>query len=162
MGLDPVGQEIIRDSNMVLIVDECQNSYEYESFWNDLIKRQASGAAAGPYIALFSSFGSPGEIPVRYSGGSAPVQLSDAQRVSLRPTVHVEFGLFFDESEFLEVVHHATTKEQYGQPFVPAAETKKMIWDLTSGHPGATRALLDLLIHAEVCQFPRLLYRNTL
>lgn len=32
MSLDPVGPEIIRDSNMFLIMDECRNSYEYESF----------------------------------------------------------------------------------------------------------------------------------
>ena len=163
MGLDPVGQELIRDSNMVLIVDEYQNSYGYEPFWNDLVERQASDAASGPYIALFASFGSPGGTPVRNLGSFAPVQLSNAQRASLRPTMHAKFGLIFDESQFLEVVHHATTKEQYGQPFLPAAETKKMIWDLTSGHPGATRTLLDLLIHAEVCQlFLASFHRNSL
>ncbi|KAA8895072.1 hypothetical protein FN846DRAFT_971410 [Sphaerosporella brunnea] len=34
--------EILNDSDMVFIIDEAQNSYAFESLWNDFIKLQAS------------------------------------------------------------------------------------------------------------------------
>jgi hypothetical protein len=124
---------------MVFIIDEAQNR-----------KLQASDRHGGPYIALFSSFGSPGEIAVQHAGYSAPVQLLATQRITLKPTPDVNFGQYFTKAEYLEVVQCVTTVGSHGQAFLISPETVEFIWELTMGHPGATRAVLDILLHDEV------------
>jgi hypothetical protein len=68
----------------LLIIDEAQRSYEYDSLWSDFLRIQADSRQGGILVILFSSFGSPSETPLQISG-SAPIHFSPEQRVSIRP-----------------------------------------------------------------------------
>jgi len=70
-------------------------------------KPLASGdLSSGPFVILFSSYGSPSESPVPSAGGSTPVELTAAQRVSIRPLPYnnSKVSLYFTRDEFNEVV----------------------------------------------------------
>jgi hypothetical protein len=142
--------------NTLLIIDEAQMSYEYLDLWNDFLKPLASDAKRGPFVILFSSYGSPTQIPVRAALGSAPIHLSAKQRVSIRPLSenNPKISLYFTRSEFDDVVTRVceyNAKDE--QPFLPSSELLEYVWEFTNGHPGATRAVLDALIHSQVSFF---------
>jgi hypothetical protein len=139
--------------NTLLIIDEAQLSYEYLNLWNDFLKPLASDAKGGPFVILFSSYGSPSEIPVRVVPGSAPIHLTAQQRVSIRPLSknNTNVSLYFTRSEFDDVVARVCKyNDKDGQPFLPSSELVDYVWEFTNGHPGGTRAVLDALIHSEV------------
>lgn len=130
-------------SNLLLICDEAQNSYPFDTFWNDLVKVQSQGVSTGPYIAMFSSWGSPSPTAVAYDG-SAPAYLSPDQRVSIST-------LYFTREEFEDVVSRVcVVAEREGPSFRPHPELIDYLFKITSGHPGCTRAVLDVLIHSDV------------
>jgi len=139
--------------NTLLIIDEAQMSYECRPLWNDFLKPLASGSTGGPLVILFSSYGSPSEVPVRVIPGSAPIHLSVQQRVSVRPLPENNpiVSLYFTRLEFDDVVARVCKySSKDGQPFLPSSELLEYVWEFTNGHPGGTRAVLDALIHSEV------------
>lgn len=143
----------LRMQNALLVIDEAQMSYEYLNLWNDFFKPLSSGAAGGPIVILFSSYGSPSETPVRVIPGSAPIQLSPQQRVSVRPLFenNQDVSMYFTRSEFNDVVARVCKfHNKDGQPFLPSSELLDYLWEFTNGHPGGTRAVLDALIHSDV------------
>jgi hypothetical protein len=142
--------------NTLLIIDEAQRSYEYDSLWADFLRSQAGrGRKGGILVILLSSFGSPSEAPVQVKG-SAPMSFAPEQRVSVRPLPNrnnPEVSLYFTLAEFKDVVtrtcnYYNTTDP--GKPFLPSLEVLDYIWALTNGHPAGTRAVLDALVYSEV------------
>lgn len=134
---------ILEYSNLLLICDEAQNSYPFTTFWNDLVKVQSQGTSTGPYIAMFSSWGSPSPTAVAYDG-SAPAYLSPDQRVSIST-------LYFTREEFEDVVTRVCdVAEREGPSFRLHSLLVDYLFGVTSGHPGCTRAVLDVLIHSDV------------
>ncbi|KAI9652428.1 MAG: hypothetical protein M1829_001650 [Trizodia sp. TS-e1964] len=130
-----------RDYECVLLIDEAQLSYNCDTLWNDFIKFQASGRITGPYIILFSSYGSPSPTPAVGPPGSAPVQLRASQRVSVRPLAenNQSVFLYFTRAEYDDVLQ---------RPFLLAKDLRDYIWELSAGHPGAVRAIIKSLLEA--------------
>ncbi|PGH00845.1 hypothetical protein AJ79_08097 [Helicocarpus griseus UAMH5409] len=132
----------------LIIIDEAQSSYPYLSFWNDLIKSITYGCF--PYVALFTSYGSPGSEPINYRTPT-PIYSLPEQRVSLWPTTaNPELGLFFSREEFNDITarvleHHS----QHGQHFLLSEDLKEFVYRMTSGHASAVRCLLDGLALSE-------------
>jgi hypothetical protein len=148
--------EYIRDySNMLIIIDEAQMSYPFLNFWNDLIKPQAQNPVAGPFIILFSSFGSPGgdanlgdDITV-----SAPPVLTWRQRISIRPLEgsNHNIQLYFTEDEMGQMFDPQKINPTYSpsdRPFLVSEEVRKYIYrHVTGGHPGCTYIFNCVLFH---------------
>lgn len=130
------------DKPLLLIIDEAQGSYPYVSLWNDLIKYLEPQHRV--YVALFTSYGSPASNPVP-NLTPTPVRFRHSQRVSLRRTPsNPEIGLFFSRQEFDEVVDGVSRYYgQHGQLFLLAQDLQDYVWEMTSGHASAVRALLD-------------------
>lgn len=74
--------------NTLLIVDEVQSSYTYNTFWNDLIKNMPNSLDNNLFILLLSSYGSPSAVAVPPQLGTSPVVLSPQCRISIRPLLH--------------------------------------------------------------------------
>jgi hypothetical protein len=144
--------DILDYSNVLLIIDEAQNSYRFTSFWNDVIKYQAQGNEAGPYIVMFSSFGSPSSQKTHHDYEySAPLYLKAEQRVSMRPLTNSNavVSLYLSRAEFSDVVERFKTHTM-GLPFSLTDEVEDFLFDVTAGHPGCSAALLYVLEHSEV------------
>jgi hypothetical protein len=144
--------DLIDYGNVLLIVDEGQNSYGFASFWNELIKYQAQGVKEGPYIALFSSFGSPSAGTSQDEDDyTTPPHLKAEQRVSMRPLPdnNPAVSLYLTRSEFSEVVLRAKTNDE-GLHFSVSKEVEDFLFDVSAGHPGCTSALLAVLEYSEV------------
>jgi len=141
----------LRRQNTLIIIDEAQRSYKFYSFWDRFIKSLASHGG-GPLVILFSSFGSAAgrsiEIPVEM--GSAPVQFRPDQRISIRSLSYTDrkVSLYFNYEEFNDTVARLCKGNRNG--FIPSKELKQHIWELTNGHPGAVRAVMEMLIHSDV------------
>jgi len=140
--------------NTLIIIDEAQVSYAYEDLWNGFIKPLAtSGDKFGPYVVLFTSYGSPmGRVVV-----PTPYQLTCHQRMSIRPNPPntINIGIFFSEEEFEDAVERFIRDSgQNGQYFRPSLDLKNYIWKLTSGHPAAVRAILMALSTSQVFSLP--------
>jgi len=138
--------------NALLIIDEAQMSYDYGTFWNDFIKPLASGSLSGPIVLLLSSYGSASQTPVLGAKGSAPVELTAQQRISVRSLFdnNPDVSLYFSRQEFDDVVRRVCNHQSAdGQLFLPTSELVDYIWEFSNGHPGGVRALLDFLIKLE-------------
>jgi hypothetical protein len=150
--------------NMLLIMDEAQTAYEYGNLWTQFIKRVSSDGDETRRVVLFSSYGSPAEVPLIHSSrGSPPIQLSTDQRVSIRPLSdnNKKVSLYFTRPEFDDVVTRVCKgSSKDGQPFHPSQELLDYIWEFSNGHPAGTRVVLDALINSEVsvCSFYYHLY----
>jgi hypothetical protein len=141
-------------TNMLLIIDEAQASYQYGNLWTQFIKRIASDGDEGRRVILFSSYGSPTAIPLKHSpDGSPPIELSTNQRVSIRPLSdnNQKVSLYFTRPEFNDIVTRVCKYSgKNGQPFRPSSELLDYIWEFSNGHPAGTRVVLDALINSEV------------
>lgn len=137
----------------LIIIDEAQLTYTCRSFWIDFINPLASDRAVnGPIVVLFSSYGSPFELSFEET---APIQLHAGQRVSIRPryNTNLQVSLYFTRLEFDDVVARVCKAEsELGHLFDISAELSQYVWEITSGHPGATRVILDFLAHVDVCE----------
>jgi len=94
--------------------------------------------SSGPFLILFSSFGSP-TTTVPKIKGSAPVDLSPRQRVSLLPQVDgaTDLSLCFDFNEVEDLC-----SSMIGNRFNVDLEVRQYLFVLTNGHPGLTCGLL--------------------
>jgi hypothetical protein len=140
--------------NMLLIIDEAQVSYQYDNLWTDFIKRIASDGDEGRRVILFSSYGSPAQIPLVHGPVESPsMELSANQRVSIRSLSdnNQKISLYFTRLEFDDVVARACKRSgEYVQPFHLSPESLDYIWEFSNGHPAGTRLVLDALINSEV------------
>jgi len=141
----------LRRQNTLIIINEVQRSYTFYSFWDQFIKSLASDGG-GPLVILFSSFSSAAsrsiEIPVEM--GSAPVQFRPDQRISIQSLSYTnpKVSLYFNREEFNDAVARLCKGDRNG--FIPSKELMQHIWELTNGHPGAVRAVMEVLIHSKV------------
>ena len=146
----------LKRQNTLIIIDEAQRSYKFHNIWDEFIKTLASSNGSGPFVVLFSSFGSPAgtlvEVPIE--SGSAPVQFRPDQRVSIQalPYTNPNVSLYFSREEFSDAVARLCKKYRSddGNDFIPSEELMQHIWELTNGHPGGVIALLEILIHSKV------------
>jgi hypothetical protein len=143
----------LRMRDMLLIIDEAQMAYQYTDLWTQFIKRIASDGDEGRYVILFSSYGSPAEVPLVHGFiGSPSMELSADQRISIRPLSdnNKEISLYFTRPEFDDVVARACQRAgKMGQPFHLSSELLDYIWEFSNGHPAGTRFILDSLINSE-------------
>lgn len=143
--------------NTLLIVDEAQLSYTYNTFWNDLIKNMPDSLDNNFFILLLSSYGSPSAVAVPPQPGSSPVVLSPQCRISIRPLLHTNplVGLYFTRKEFDDTLRrYSQTFVSSGQPFFLSEDASNYVWQFTNGHPSAVRFLLEYLAHSSVCRLP--------
>ena len=138
-------QSFWQQDNAVFIIDGAQLSYADTLFWIECIKGQKDNSA-GPFLILFSSFGSPTAKVLKIEG-SAPVDLSPNQRVSLLPRVDDTTGLSlcFDLNEVEDLCSSII-----GNRFNVDREVLQYLFVLTNGHPGLTLGLLKTLFEREV------------
>ena len=144
---------MVKRQNTLIIVDEAQRSYKSFNFWDQFIKPLASNSERGPFVILFSSFGSPAGTPIEVpiDSGSAPVRLRYDQRVSIQalPYTNPQVSLYFNRDEFEDAVARLLSDSDRNR-FVPSEELKQYIWELTNGHPGAVRAVFEILMNPKV------------
>jgi hypothetical protein len=142
--------------NTLIIIDEAQRSYKFYNFWDQFIKMLASFPGYGPFVVLFSSFGSPAGTPIEVpiESGSHPVQFRPDQRVSIQalPYTNPNVSLYFGREEFSDAVARLCKKyrNEDGNRFIPSEELMQHIWELTNGHPGGVSTVLGILIHSKV------------
>lgn len=140
-------QDIFADGNVV-ILDEAQRSYDDDVLWNDIIKAIRGGTGYSIKLCLFCSYGSPSTgMPYNKRDYGTPVDFGPTQRVSLTPSVEPgspPIGLFFNKDEF-EVVVTKLCSRQLVEKYTIDRDARKYIFDLTSGHPGAVRSIVDYL-----------------
>ena len=130
----------------LLIIDEARGSYTCLSLWNDFIKY--FGARDPPMVILFSSWGSATSRSGAVS--TTPIHLTDAQRISIRPSHNSNPFVFFTYTEFIDVIERAKKCEsQHGQA-LPDRDVINYIWAVTNGYPGAVREILAMLARSEV------------
>ena len=81
----------------------------------------------------------------RGSGGSSSVELTAAQRVSIRqlPYTNSNVSLYFTCDECNEVMAGSCNTEKHGDP--PSPELQQYLWEFTNEHLGGVRAVLDML-----------------
>ena len=146
----------LKRQNTLIIIDEAQRSYKFHNIWDEFIKTLASSNGSGPFVVLFSSFGSPAGTPVEVpiESGSAPVQFRPDQRVSIQalPYTNPNVSLYFSREEFSDAVARLCKKYRSddGNDFIPSEELMQHIWELTNGHPGGVSAVVETLIHSTV------------
>ncbi|KAJ5894820.1 hypothetical protein N7495_006511 [Penicillium taxi] len=101
-------------SDLVIIIDEAQMSYDDHGLWLGLIK-SVGGMSSGTRIALFSSYGSPTGGPSSALPGSPNVIIGAFQRVSLTPSImsfSPNIGLFYTRDEFDDIVFRSALKHE--------------------------------------------------
>ena len=131
----------------LLIIDEAQASYPCADFLNDFIK--AITETSAPMVVFFSSWGSAADRSEAKT--PTPIYFNHEQCISIRPSHPSEPAVFFTYAEFLDVVERVKAREpKYGQAFLPDGDVVDYIWDLTNGHPGSTRLVLDFLLKSDV------------
>ncbi|OXV10335.1 hypothetical protein Egran_01904 [Elaphomyces granulatus] len=77
-----------------------------------------------------------------------PIYFDPNQRISIRPPQDPELrvSVFFTRAEFDDVVHRVMVYEsRHGQAFSPNGDVLDYIWNLTNGHPHATRMISGML-----------------
>ena len=138
--------------NTLIIIDEAQRSYKYFDFWDQFINHLTSDGG-GPFVILFTSFGSAAGLPIEATEeeGSDPVLFRPDQMVSIRslPYTNQKVSLYFNREEFNDAIARFC-ESQDGNRFIPSDDLIQYIWDFTNGHPGAARAVMEILIHSEV------------
>jgi hypothetical protein len=135
---------------VLLIIDEAQGSYGYLSLWNDFIK--GLSPTSGPLVALFSSYGSPSNLPLGDARTPTPIYFRPGQRVSIRrSSQNPNLALLFSQTEFSDVVERVCKfHSRHGQAFLPSPDLIDYVWKITNGHPAGVRAVLDELAFSEV------------
>jgi hypothetical protein len=144
-GYSGVEPHTLTDANVVFIFDEAQQSYNDPDLWLGIIKTQ-SGNDTGLKICLFSSYGSPDTGPTQYPLGSTPIQFGPSQRISITASRFTENGrvcLFYNQEEFEDVVSRRCSDPTNKFKLDPV--TRKYLYSITNGHPGATTALLKFI-----------------
>lgn len=132
-------------AGLVFIIDGGQSTYFDQEFWLDVVKAQASGGT-GPRLCIFSSYGNPTTGIPNYPPGSPPAVIPPEQRVALhRSNIPGSpcISLCFSRAELKNVIRRLTAPLNKALPLTEKA--REYILELTQGHPGAVRGVIDLL-----------------
>jgi hypothetical protein len=149
-GYDRIDPDTLIHHNIIFLIDEAQHSYRDEDFWLGIIKTQ-SGRWSGIRICLFSAYGSPAAGSDNYSYGNTPVQFGPHQRVSItisRLLYAPQFSLFYNPEEFQDVVKKFCSNPT--MPFMLNSAACDYLYSITSGHPGAVKALLTFFFEVYI------------
>lgn len=141
---------LLEREDVIVIVDEAQQSYADYSFWISCIKHQAT-TKTGARFALFSSYGSATNTALSIPG-SAPVTLEHTQRVSLtvQPQHEHAISLCFSPEEVIEICDRLTCDLAGNSTFSISREVIEHIYLLANGHPGLTDGILRSVVDLEV------------
>jgi hypothetical protein len=120
-------------------MDEVQDSYADQLFWNDFFKGVQDGRHRHYRVMLFCSYGSPSARPVPQKIGT-PLVLTNAAHVSLWPTETCP-GLLLNRAEFDEVL------ERYDKNMKLEPKLQNQFFHWTGGHVGAVVKLLSIVSH---------------
>jgi hypothetical protein len=128
-----------------LIIDEAQTSYWDVSLWNDLFKQYSDFKII--HIILFASYGSPEPtVP----NDITPWDIPQEHRITLHasnPDKGIPpVGLFFTEFEAMSAALHIDGDI--------SSTIIKNAYNLTLGHTGAFRAIIDIVLASDVSQMP--------
>ena len=121
-----------------ILIDEAQDSYWDEDFWNDFLK-QLQGFDKGTRAILFCSYGSPSARPNDHAAFT-PLSIGAVARVSLRPQSTDDIGLLLTREEYEELLRK--------HPKVLAFDEglKSAIYEWTAGHVGAVYVLIEFIL----------------
>lgn len=128
--------------DIVFIIDEAQMSYHDKSLWLGFIQSQ-NGRRDGPRICLFCFYGSPTGGPIE---GSPAGFIGPQKRVSLtvsKVPFSPSISLFYNRAEFDDILHRLCA--DFRRPISLDNAASDYIFELTSGHPGAVDAIIDIL-----------------
>ena len=135
----------LKDSNIVLVLDEAQMSYDNNGLWLGFIKTQI-GKKFGPRICYFSSYGSSTGAASNPSAGSPLGFLGLEKRISITVSPLPDappISLFYTKSEFDDAVRRQCADVR--NPLPLAEDARDYIFKLTNGHPGAVGAMIETL-----------------
>ena len=139
----------LKDSNIVLLLDEAQMSYGNNELWLVFIKTQI-GRKFGPRICYFASYGSSTGAASSPNAGSPLGFLGLEKRISITVSSIPDsppISLFYNISELDDVVQRLCADAR--NPLPLAEDARDYIFRLTNGHPGAVGAMIETL--ARVC-----------
>ncbi|KAJ5888991.1 hypothetical protein N7495_009032 [Penicillium taxi] len=131
-----IAPQTLHRANIVVIIDNAQDSFSDHGLWLGLIKSQTM-AHWGPRIALFSAYGSPTGGPESEYPYSPQGVIGSAQTISLIPSnqpFSARVGLFYKRDEFDDVLARVCSR-------IPILKLDSgacnYLFRVTSGHPGA-------------------------
>jgi hypothetical protein len=155
-----------------LLLDEAQQSYWDDRLWADLFKAIQPGV--GPFVILFSSYGSPNRGFAGFDEQyiKTPMVFAAEQQISLRPDESIggylpilirssestEFhtcrpvGLLLDEDEVIDVATRYISDAIHPSPSL-SADLKKGFFLFSEGHTGLLISLLYALQNVPVSVF---------
>lgn len=149
LGYNQFDYDFVMDGQYALILDEGQQTYLDIGLWLDLIKYQ-SGRNFGPMICVFTCYGSPTAGPDSMNTSGSPLAwLGPAQRVSITPSAikhSPNIALFYSRTEFDDVVRRYCSQEDENPRLNLDTTAQDYLFNLTNGHPGAVRGMLDMLL----------------
>lgn len=148
-GCDDITVQNLEISNIVLILDEAQMSYNNHELWLGFIKKQI-GKRSGPRICYFSSYGSSAGLASRPNAGSPLGFLGLEKRISITVSPIADsppISLFYNKTEFDDVVNRLCADIR--NPLPLADDARDYIFSITNGHPGAVDAFIETL--TKVC-----------
>lgn len=144
-GCKDITVQNLRVSNIVLILDEAQMSYDNYELWLGFIKTQI-GRDFGPRICYFSSYGSSAGAASSPSAGSPLGFLGLEKRISITVSPLPDsppISLFYNKAECDDAIQRLCADIR--KPLPLADDARDYIFRLTNGHPGAVRALIETL-----------------
>jgi predicted AAA+ superfamily ATPase len=110
-----------------LLFDEGQDTYDDHLLWNGFFKGLPAFGAF--YVAIFCSYGSPGNRATPYSQGT-PLRIGDHQRIQLWPTETTSLGLLLTRQELDTMI-----EQRHPRLFVDQA-TRELLFQWTRGYVG--------------------------
>lgn len=129
-------------SDIYLVIDEGQTTYQDTSFWNCCLKSAIGMRSVGIKIVLLCSYGSPAAS--REIFGIAPFQFPEHHHVSLVPTTKVVVGLFLTEDEHFHYVDSFWNIRL-------SQELVNTVYEWTRGHIGASFSLMQFFASSQAC-----------
>lgn len=124
--------------HLYIIIDGGQLTYDDGLFWDRLKK---CGPNQTHYLIL-CSWGRPGKEPVQ-TGACSNVISNETQRIGLHHSAG-EISMFFTKHEYEDAIER-WTREVNMIGFRIQDVTIEYLYDLTSGHPGVTKAAFCVL-----------------
>lgn len=125
-------------SNLIVIIDEGQTSYNDYPFWNSL--KDTGGQT---HYMILCAWGSPTATPNQTYIASADLELPPSQRVGFSRNGE-SLSLLFTPDEHQDAIREWTLNKVPNY-FHLSEQTIEYLYDLTNGHPGVTKAAFEIL-----------------
>jgi hypothetical protein len=138
----------------IYILDEAQTSYWDQGMWLGFVKGIIDAYGSCPRIVFFTCYDIPTEVASRYNDGGTLAPISVQQRITLTVLRHPgapKIGLYFSDKEMQDVVKRLCERVNMPLRLTPSAIA--LVTELTSGHPGAVRSVIDTVEHVSTPLF---------